>query len=87
MTPKTPSGVALATAAAALFIAAPVATVQAAPGDVPCLGINACKGQGACHTAENACAGQNACKGRGMTPVASEEECIGRGGTVAPGQS
>lgn len=30
-----------------------------------CKGMNACKGQGGCKTADHACKGQNACKGQG----------------------
>jgi hypothetical protein len=30
-----------------------------------CVGANACKGQGACKTANNACKGLNGCKGLG----------------------
>lgn len=77
------NGIAFATAAAALFAVAPVASVQAADGAVHCAGINACKGQGACKTAENACHGQNSCKGHGWVGVASAEECTTKGGTVA----
>jgi hypothetical protein len=51
---------------------------------VACVGINACKGQGACATASNACAGQNACKGHGMLKV-SEKECKAKGGKVMEG--
>jgi len=76
------TGATLATTAAMLFAFAPVGTVHAEEGTVSCLGINACKGQGACKTAENACAGQNACKGHGVTNV-SAEECAAKGGTVA----
>lgn len=77
------TGATLATTAAMLFAFAPVTTVHAEEGAVSCLGINACKGQGACKTAENACAGQNACKGHGISRV-SESECTEKGGTIAP---
>lgn len=49
---------------------------------VDCVGINACKGQGGCHTASNACAGQNGCKGTGKTST-TEEDCKAKGGTIA----
>ncbi|MEQ8351558.1 MAG: hypothetical protein RH862_08750 [Leptospiraceae bacterium] len=39
-----------------------------------CHGINACKGQSACHTKETSCAGQNSCKGKGWLQM-SKEEC------------
>ena len=75
---------ALATAAAALFSSAiaPVAFAADA-GSVHCMGINACKGEGKCATAEHSCAGQNKCKGQGWLPVATAEECAAKGGTVA----
>jgi hypothetical protein len=80
---KSVSKLALATAAAALFSGAIAPVVHAEEGSVHCMGINACKGQSKCATAENACAGQNKCKGHGWLPVASAEECAAKGGTVA----
>jgi hypothetical protein len=47
------------------------------------MGINACKGQGACKTANNGCKGQNACKGKGWMAAPSEKECTDKGGSVA----
>ena len=49
---------------------------------VDCAGVNACKGQGTCHTDKHACAGQNACKGQGVLAM-TEAECTAKGGTVA----
>lgn len=75
----------LATAAAALFSAAVVPAVhadEAGSKSVKCMGINACKGQSKCATAENACAGQNSCKGHGWLPAPSEAECTAKGGKV-----
>lgn len=74
----------IATAAAALFSVASVPAAFAEEGDasVKCGGINACKGQSACQTAEHACAGQNSCKGKGWVKAASAEECEAKGGTV-----
>ncbi len=75
----------LATAAAALFSTAVVPATFAgeqADSSVKCMGINACKGQSKCKTAESACAGQNACKGHGWVKAASAEECTSKGGTV-----
>jgi uncharacterized membrane protein len=64
-------GVALATAAAALFIAGTGNTGadDGKPAVVKskCYGGNACKGQSECKTTTNACKGQNACKGKGFT--------------------
>ena len=77
--------VSLATAAAALFSAAVVPAVHAADAGsttVKCSGINACKGQSKCKTAESACAGQNSCKGKGWIVVPSASECTTKGGTV-----
>jgi uncharacterized membrane protein len=50
---------------------------------IKCEGVNACKGQSACHTAHNGCAGKNSCKGKGflmMTP----EECEQAKGAAQP---
>ncbi|MFO1435728.1 MAG: hypothetical protein U1F34_05000 [Gammaproteobacteria bacterium] len=77
------TGAALATTAAMLFAFAPTASVHAEGSDVHCMGINACKGQGACKTADNGCKGQNACKGHGWVSAASEKECTDKGGSVA----
>lgn len=79
-------GATLATAAAALFITG--AAMTAAPSgaqsaDVKCMGINSCKGHGACKTASNDCKGMNSCKGHGWVPVGSADECTSKGGKVA----
>lgn len=82
---KTLTKISLATAAAALFTTAVVPATYAgdkAESKVKCMGINACKGQGKCQTAQNACAGQNACKGQGWVFTGSEQECTDKGGTV-----
>lgn len=82
----------LALAAAALFIngcskggeSAEPQTASAAGGDnqVKCLGINECKGHGACGgPGGNVCAGQNECKGKGWIKV-SQAECADKGGEV-----
>lgn len=75
------AGAVLATTAAMLFAFAPVASTHAEEAQVQCTGINACKGQGACATANNSCKGQNACKGQGFV-MASARECADQGGTV-----
>jgi hypothetical protein len=79
------SGVAIATAAAALFsMGATLSTsVQAADeGAVHCVGINSCKGTSDCKTAKSECKGQNSCKGMGWNAKKSAEECKAAGGTV-----
>lgn len=79
------SGVAVATAAAALFsMGATLSTsVQAADEmTVHCVGINSCKGTSDCKTAKSDCKGQNSCKGQGWVSKKSEAECTAAGGTV-----
>lgn len=79
-------GFALATAAAALFMAAPLALADDAGAMTgKCFGVNACKGQGACKTAHNACKGQNACKGEGFL-MKSKAECDKMGGKFESGK-
>jgi hypothetical protein len=73
-TAKKLSGLALATAAAALFAAAPVTTVSAADAaKVKCEGVNSCKGTSACKTATSACQGQNSCKGKGFLQLTKSD--------------
>jgi len=48
---------------------------------VHCMGVNSCKGQGACKTANNDCAGKNGCGGKGFVEMA-EADCTAKGGTV-----
>ncbi len=77
-------GVLIAGAAAGLLAAGgvPARASSHEGGDkVHCLGINACKGQGACATAQNDCAGKNACKGKGVV-LTSVADCKAQGGTV-----
>ncbi|MCP5268242.1 MAG: hypothetical protein H6943_04280 [Zoogloeaceae bacterium] len=78
------SGIAIASAAAALFALGTTATVvQAADAPtVKCAGINSCKGTSECKTAKNDCKGHNACKGKGWMSKASAKECTDAGGTV-----
>ena len=81
------SGVALAAAAATLFIAgcasegssSPAKMADAGTVTVKCYGANSCKGQAECKTADNSCKGQNACKGHGFLSM-SEKACIDRVG-------
>ena len=78
---STLSGLSFAAAAAAVFLSAPMA--QAADSGTAsmghCMGVNACKGQGACKTAANACKGQNACKGKGFTETTKEDCAAAKG--------
>ena len=55
-------------AAAALLFGTGLASTAVAGTDakVQCTGVNACKGQSACKSANNACKGQNSCKGQGF---------------------
>ncbi|AWN73615.1 hypothetical protein LEAN103870_10460 [Legionella anisa] len=75
------TGVALAMGAASMFALTPAFAADTSAGMVKCQGGNACKGQGACKTADNACKGQNACKGKGVAEM-SQEDCQKAGGTV-----
>ena len=71
---KTVSGAAIATAAAMLFSVAPISTASADEAKIHCMGVNACKGQSACKSANNACKGQNSCKGKGFVEM-TQKEC------------
>lgn len=77
---KTLTGIALATAAAAMFALAPV-PAMAGEKTVKCMGVNACKGHSSCKTASSSCKGQNSCKGQGFVEV-SKEVCDQLGGKV-----
>jgi hypothetical protein len=70
-------GIALATSAAALFLAgcasAPSGAAPASEAKVNCAGVNSCKGKSDCHTAANQCAGQNGCKGQGWLSLSADE--------------
>ena len=80
------SGVALATAAAALVLSGCASNAGSTGGatktaKVHCSGINACKGHSACQTATSACKGQNSCKGKGWVST-TKAECDAKGGKV-----
>ena len=82
------TGVALATAAAAVFPAgafmSPIAqAADAKDTSVHCTGVNSCKGTAECKTAKNDCKGHNSCKGQGWVTKASAKECTDEGGKVA----
>lgn len=83
------SGVALAAAAASLFLAGcassgggdKMAAADSGTVKVKCYGANSCKGQAECKTAMNSCKGQNSCKGTGFMMM-TEKACVdqlGRG--------
>lgn len=74
------TGLAVATAAAAMFALAPVSA--GAAEQVKCMGANACKGQSDCKTA-SAGKGQNSCKGHGFVFTASKDECTKMGGEAS----
>lgn len=75
------SGARIATTAAALVFSGALATSAFAAGGTEgkCFGVNGCKGQGACKTAQNDCKGHNACKGKGFL-VMTDTECAEMGG-------
>ena len=80
------TGLAIATAAAAMFTLGVAPAAQAADdASVKCSGVNSCKGTAECKTAKNDCKGQNSCKGQGWVKKASAEECTKAGGTVVKG--
>lgn len=60
---------------------APAAKDTKEAAKVKCVGLNECKGKGACGGAGNDCAGKNACKGKGVTPM-TEADCKAKKGTV-----
>jgi len=53
----------------------------AANDSVHCYGINACKGQADCKTAQNDCKGMNSCKGHGFKGMKAAE-CLDAKGTI-----
>ena len=84
------TGIALATAAAALFATGAMmsttvqaADMSAADMSVHCTGVNACKGTSECKTAKNDCKGHNSCKGQGWVTKDSAKDCEAAGGKVA----
>jgi hypothetical protein len=75
----------IASAVAMLFMTGAAyaqADQSAGSAQVKCVGVNSCKGHGACKTAQNDCKGKNACKGQGFVEM-SQQECKDQGGTVA----
>ncbi len=78
------TGLALATVAATLFAAAPLAADQQ-PGSTPgkCFGVNACKGKSSCKSPGHSCKSNNACKGQGFVMV-TKDACDQIGGRFEP---
>jgi hypothetical protein len=77
-------GMMIAASVAGMFAmgAAGVASAGEKKGEeINCQGLNACKGQGSCHSASNACAGKNGCKGKGNMKM-TKDECLAKGGKV-----
>lgn len=78
------TGILLATAAAACFGSANIASAAEATttmNQVMCAGINACKGMSECASASNSCKGHNSCKGQGWVHT-TQDDCDAKGGTV-----
>jgi hypothetical protein len=83
--PRTGAVIALAMAglfATTAFADPPAPAPAPAATTVKCQGINACKGQGSCASADNSCKGQNGCKGQGWLATSTEKECTDKGGKV-----
>jgi hypothetical protein len=79
----------IASAVAMLFVTGAVnarADQSAGADQVKCVGVNSCKGQSACKSAQNDCKGKNACKGQGFVET-SAQECKDKGGAVASADS
>jgi hypothetical protein len=69
------TGIALACAAAGMFVTAGIGSAIAAEdGKIHCEGVNACKGKSDCKSAKNECKGQNGCKGKGFSAM-NEKDC------------
>jgi hypothetical protein len=66
-------GAAVATAAALLFSTLTVSAARADEAKMKCMGVNACKGQSACKSAQHACKGMNSCKGQGSVEMTKAE--------------
>ncbi len=74
MSTKSLGGAAVATAAALLFSTLSVSAARADEAKMHCMGVNACKGQSACKSAQHACKGMNSCKGQGFLEM-SKADC------------
>jgi len=49
---------------------------------VHCYGVQSCKGNSDCKTAEHSCKGQNACKGHGFKAMPAKD-CMEKSGVIA----
>lgn len=82
---KGTKGLAIAAAAAALFVSKAVSAGShegaAEAKKVKCEGVNECRGKGECGGATHDCAGKNECKGKGWVEI-SAEECTAKGGKI-----
>jgi hypothetical protein len=79
----TVKGALVAASVAGLFAAAaPIVASAKDDAKVKCMGVNECKGKGACKSAESSCKGMNECKGKGVTAM-SEKDCKAKGGHAA----
>jgi uncharacterized membrane protein len=76
-------GMTLAAAAAFAIVSAPMTSTlaQAESKEVPCYGVNGCKGQSTCKTAMSECKGTNSCKGKGVL-LKTTEQCKAMGGSL-----
>jgi uncharacterized membrane protein len=85
---NTVKGTLIAGAVAALFGCAgsnqqhAAAPVSEGGEGVKCFGVNSCKGQGTCATADHSCGKHTPCKGQGWLPLDSAAECTAKGGKV-----
>jgi hypothetical protein len=71
---KRSSSIVIATAAAMLFGTGLLGSASGAnESKIHCLGVNSCKGQSACKSANNACKGQNSCKGKGFLEMTAKQ--------------
>ena len=72
-------------AAAGSLIGSPAAQAHGGEDEeVPCYGINKCKGQGDCGGAAHSCAGMNDCAGKGYVEV-DKSACLKiQGGSLEP---
>lgn len=77
------SGMLIAATAAALLTATPAfaGDKKKAEAKVHCMGVNECKGKGACAGVDHGCAGLNTCKGKGWIELTAKD-CKAKGGTV-----
>ena len=84
-------GAIVATAVAAMFSMAfagdaasqptKKAPAKKAAAKIHCMGVNSCKGQGACASADNSCKGQNSCKGKAWIETTAKQ-CTDQKGTI-----